>query len=74
MVYFTVGELEEYLKFSKSSIYKKCSANAIPYIKTGKNLLFNKEEIDLWLNQFSVPTNAQVVNNVSKLLKQKKNG
>ena len=74
MCYLTLEELKDYIKMSKSTIYKKCSANEMPYIKTAKNLLFNKEEIDLWLNQFSVPTKDQVVNNVSKLLKQKKNG
>ena len=69
-----VTELALYLKKSKSSIYKRCSANEIPYIKTGKNLLFNKAEIDLWIQQYAVPCKDQVVNNVSKLLKLSKNG
>ena len=68
-----IDELSMYIKRSKSSIYKLSSSNEIPHIKRG-SLLFDKAKIDLWLNQFSVPTKAQVVNNVSKLLKQKKNG
>lgn len=71
MKYLTLNELAEYIKMSKSTIYKWCSKGLIPYIKTGKNLLFKKEVIDLWLDQFNVPTKEQVGQNIFKLLKQK---
>lgn len=74
MCYLTLDELKDYIKMSKSTIYKWCSSGQIPYIKTGKLLLFKKEAIDSWLEQYNVPSREQVVNNVSKLLKQKKNG
>lgn len=71
MIYMSVEELSGYIKMSKSSIYKWTSLKEIPYYKKGNNLLFNKEEIDLWLQQYIVPTKDQLVNNVSKLLKHK---
>lgn len=71
MCYLTLDELKDYIKMSKSTIYKWCSNGQIPYIKTGKLLLFKKDVIDLWLDQYNVPSREQVVNNVTKLLKQK---
>ncbi len=71
MGYLNLNEVADYLKMSKSTIYKWCGKNQIPYIKTGKLLLFKKDAIDLWLDQYNVPSREQVVNNVSKLLKQK---
>jgi len=69
MSYLTLDELKDYIKMSKSTIYKWCSSGQIPYIKTGKLLLFRKDAIDLWLEQFNVPTKLQVGQNISKLLK-----
>jgi excisionase family DNA binding protein len=51
-MYLTVNDLSEYLHLSRSTIYKKTSARLIPYIKSGKKLLFEKEAIDEWLKQF----------------------
>jgi excisionase family DNA binding protein len=73
MEYFKLNELASYVKMSKSTIYKWCNNGQIPYIKTGKLLLFRKEAIDLWLEQFNVPTKLQVGQNISKLLKSTKN-
>ncbi len=74
MIYMTVEELKDYIKMSKSTIYKGCSNSKIPYIKTGKLLLFKKDAIDLWLQQSTMPTGDQVRNNISNLLKPTKNG
>lgn len=71
MNYLNLNELADYIKVSKSTAYKWCSNGQIPYIKTGKLLLFKKDAIDLWLDQYNVPSREQVVNNVTKLLKQK---
>lgn len=71
MNYLKLNELADYIKVSKSTAYKYCSNGQIPYIKTGKLLLFKKDAIDLWLDQYNVPSREQVVNNVSNLLKQK---
>lgn len=70
-MFFNLKEVAIYLRMSKSSIYKWCSNGQIPYIKTGKVLLFKKEAIDSWLDQFIVPTKDQVGQNITKLLKQK---
>ena len=46
----TMTELAEYAKLSKSTLYKLTSRNEIPhYSPTGKNLYFNRKEIDIWL-------------------------
>jgi excisionase family DNA binding protein len=74
MIYLNLNELADYVKVSKSTAYKWCSKGKIPYIKTGKILLFKKETIDLWLQQYSVPSKDQVENNISKLLKPIQNG
>lgn len=70
-MFLNLKEVAVYLRMSKSSIYKWCSNGQIPYIKTGKVLLFKKEAIDSWLDQFTVPTKEQVGQNITKLLKQK---
>ena len=74
MNYQNLNELADYIKMSKSTIYKWCSNGQIPYIKTGKLLLFNKEEIDKWLEHSAVPSKYQVRNNISKLIKPIRNG
>ena len=74
MIYMTVEELKDYIKMSKSTIYKGCSNSKIPYIKTGKLLLFKKDAIDLWLQESTMPTGDQIRNNISNLLKPTKNG
>jgi len=74
MEYINLKEVAEYLRKSKSSIYKWCRDGQIPYIKSGKHLLFKKDLIDQWLESRSVPTKEDVSNSISKLLKTKKNG
>lgn len=69
MEYFNLNELAGYIKVSKSTAYKWCSSGQLPYIKTGKLLLFKKEAIDTWLEQHNVPTKVQIGQNISKLLK-----
>jgi excisionase family DNA binding protein len=70
MGYLNLSEVASYLKMSKSTIYKWCSDGKIPYIKTGKVLLFKKDTIDSWLEQYNVPTKVEVGQNISNLLKQ----
>ena len=72
MVYLNLAEVAEYLRKSKSSIYKWCSSSQMPHIKSGKKLLFNKDVIDSWLEAQSVPTKEEVGNSISKLLKHNK--
>jgi excisionase family DNA binding protein len=51
--YLSINELSEYIHMSSSTIYKKTSSRQIPYIKSGKKLLFKKEAIDEWLEKYS---------------------
>ncbi len=70
----TVNELKDYLKKSKSTIYNWCNNGEIPFIKTKRTILFNRDEIDSWLSQFHTPNKSMITNNISKLLKPTRNG
>jgi excisionase family DNA binding protein len=53
--YYTVKELSEYLKISQSHIYTMTSKRSIPHIKVAeKKVLFNKADIEAWLNDKKV--------------------
>ena len=67
--YFSIDELSVYIKLSKSSIYKLTMGSGIPFIKTGKKLLFKKEAIDQWLEQYAQPTKEELRNSSHHLLK-----
>lgn len=49
-----LNEISQYLKLSKSQLYKLTSKSEIPYRKFGKRLFFSKKEIDQWILQSSV--------------------
>lgn len=48
--YMNVQQLSEYLKISKSNIYKRTTKGTIPLIKMNKRVIFDKEEIDKWMS------------------------
>lgn len=55
---FTIDELAEYLKISKSTLYKLAQLGTVPGQKVGKHWRFHKDAIDQWLgNQPVEPTN-----------------
>ena len=47
----TIEELAEYLKISKSTLYKLVREGSVPCQKVGKHWRFHKEAIDSWLKQ-----------------------
>lgn len=58
--YMNVKQLSEYLKISKSNIYKRTTNGSIPLIKMNKRVIFDREEIDRWMSNgcdsyFEVP-------------------
>ena len=58
--YMNVNQLSEYLKISKSNIYKRTTNGTIPVIKMNKRVIFDREEIDRWMSNgcdsyFEVP-------------------
>jgi excisionase family DNA binding protein len=58
--FMNVNQLSEYLKISKSNIYKRTTNGSIPVIKMNKRVIFDREEIDRWMSNgcesfFEVP-------------------
>lgn len=47
----TIEELSEYLKISKSTLYKLAQEGSVPGQKVGKHWRFHKAAIDEWLRQ-----------------------
>lgn len=45
----TIDELAEYLKISKSTLYKLAQAGKIPVQKVGRHWRFHKDAVDQWL-------------------------
>ena len=54
-IIFDVQTLSEYLKVSTKWIYERTHLKEIPYIKIGRQLRFNRKEIDKWLQVGKVP-------------------
>jgi len=50
--WMTLTEACEHLRWPKHRVYKLTSARAIPHIKHEGRLLFNRDELDCWLDQF----------------------
>jgi len=48
---FTIQELSEYLRISRSTLYKLAQEDRLPGQKIGKNWRFRKEAIDKWLEE-----------------------
>ena len=47
----TIDELAEYLKISKSTLYKLAQKKSIPGQKVGKHWRFHRDAVDEWLRQ-----------------------
>jgi len=45
----TMDELAEYLKISKSTLYKLATDNKLPGTKIGKRWRFHKDAVDEWV-------------------------
>ena len=50
----TIDELADYLKISKSTIYKLAQDRRVPAQKVGKHWRFRKAAIDRWLDAAEV--------------------
>jgi len=57
---FGVLEVSAYLKISKTTVYKLTMDRQLPHYKSGKRLLFRKEEIDKWINKGKVKTQQEI--------------
>lgn len=47
----TIEELSDYLKISRSTLYKLAQEGKVPCQKVGRNWRFRKEAIDRWLDE-----------------------
>lgn len=47
----TIDELAEYLKLSKSTLYKLAQEGKVPGQKVGRHWRFRKQTIDQWLDE-----------------------
>ncbi|TET32848.1 MAG: DNA-binding protein [Planctomycetota bacterium] len=45
----TIEELADYLKISKSTLYKLAQNGVLPGIKVGRHWRFHKDAVDEWL-------------------------
>ena len=52
----TIKDLSEYLKISKSTLYKLAQERILPGTKVGKHWRFRKETIDRWLDSHKTET------------------
>ncbi|WP_432432086.1 helix-turn-helix transcriptional regulator [Chryseobacterium scophthalmum] len=54
-----INDLMNYVPLKKSTIYSKVSRKQIPYRKIGKKLIFNKIEINNWINNSGKHLNTE---------------
>jgi excisionase family DNA binding protein len=47
----TIDELAQYLKISKSTLYKLAQEGSLPGQKVGKHWRFHREAVDRWIMQ-----------------------
>jgi len=52
----TVGEIAEYLRIPRPSVYKLAQKGKIPCQKVGRHWRFRREAVDKWLEQWAVST------------------
>jgi len=50
----TLQELSEYLHIKESTIYQWTHLRKIPYIKLGRFLRFDEEQVTAWLNENNI--------------------
>lgn len=52
----TVGEIADYLRVDRSTIYRLLKRHELPAFKVGRDWRFNVEEIDRWRAQREIRT------------------
>lgn len=56
-----IEKLSQLTGWSKSAIYKKCSKRILPHTKAGKELRFDINEINDWINKKKRKTGDEIV-------------
>lgn len=57
---FDMAEAASFLGISKERLYHLVSDREIPHYKKGKSNYFKKSELEAWMTEKRVPTNAEV--------------
>lgn len=52
--FLTLKETADYTRLSEGTLYAFCSQRRIPYFKIGRRLLFNREDLDRWIDSHKV--------------------
>jgi nitrogen PTS system EIIA component len=52
---YTIPEVAEYLKLSKSKVYLLVQKGTIPHIKIGRNVRIRESELMEWLDKSQTP-------------------
>lgn len=55
-----ISQAAQYLRISKSALYRLTSQRAIPHFKRGKRLYFKKENLAEWMTQNKVTTLEEI--------------
>ncbi len=54
---YTVPEVADYLKMSKSKLYELVKKEEIPFIKIGRNVRIRESDLMNWLDKKTQPDN-----------------
>jgi len=55
----TITELSEYLKISRSTLYKLAQEGKLPAQKVGRHWRFHREAVDAWLRRYPERTTSK---------------
>ena len=65
----SIDEASKFLNLSKSYLYKLTSGNLIPHYKPqGKMLFFERADLEAWLRQNPIKTQAQIEQEAQKYI------
>ena len=65
---FTIPEVAEYLKISKSKIYYLVQRNEIPYVRIGRNVRILESDLIAWLRMQRSKEPSQLVFMIDRLV------
>lgn len=58
----TIKQASDYLKLTKENIYRMTAEKRIPHFKPAKHLLFDRHQLDTWLDNKAIITNTDFSN------------
>lgn len=67
-----VKQAAEFLRLKITTLYEKTSQKIIPHFKKGNKLYFNRDELQLWVQQGKVKTTDELQSQVANYTMHKK--